>query len=292
MLQILARRFPGLHIQLYPAQVQGEGSIEAVCRAIRYFSESGWAEVIILARGGGSLEDLWTFNEELVARAIVASSIPVISAIGHETDFTIADFVADLRAPTPSAAAELVICTREQLLEQIAACRRNLEQAIRYRLGVAARKLHQQGIDRATSLLHRNIGRGMQRIDEFDYNSRDQIRRKLRGAREAWGTLDDRLRRMDLRLRFAGVRNRLSAATTAAERSMALQLSRSRAALEPLTGQLVQLSPMKILERGYAIVRDADGQVVRDATSVDIGTELQVLLARGRLQTEVKGKET
>ncbi|MEO8130532.1 MAG: exodeoxyribonuclease VII large subunit, partial [Bryobacteraceae bacterium] len=94
MLQILARRFPGLHIRLYPAQVQGEGAIEAVCRAIRHFSESGWAEVVIVARGGGSLEDLWTFNEEEVARAIVASLIPVISAIGHESDFTIADFVA------------------------------------------------------------------------------------------------------------------------------------------------------------------------------------------------------
>src|SRR6202162_1100159 len=112
--QILSRRFPGLHIRLYPATVQGEGSIEAVLRAIEYFSSSGWPEVVILARGGGSLEDLWTFNEEAVARAIVASSVPIISAIGHETDFTIADFVADLRAATPSAAAELVIGTREQ----------------------------------------------------------------------------------------------------------------------------------------------------------------------------------
>ncbi len=117
--QILSRRFPGLHIRLYPALVQGEGSIDAVCRALEYFSNSNWPDVVILARGGGSLEDLWTFNEEAVARAIVACSVPVISAIGHETDFTIADFVADLRAPTPSAAAELVICTREQLLEQI-----------------------------------------------------------------------------------------------------------------------------------------------------------------------------
>jgi len=117
--QILSRRFPGLHLRLYPALVQGEGSIEAVVRAVEYFSSSQWAEVVIVARGGGSLEDLWTFNEEAVARAIAASSVPVISAVGHETDFTIADFVADLRAPTPSAAAELVICTREQLLDQI-----------------------------------------------------------------------------------------------------------------------------------------------------------------------------
>src|SRR6202042_2188469 len=109
--EILSRRFPGLHLRIYPALVQGEGSVEAVCRPIQYFSESKWPDVVILARGGGSLEDLWTFNEESVARAIVASSVPIISAVGHETDFTIADFVADLRAATPSAAAELVIGT-------------------------------------------------------------------------------------------------------------------------------------------------------------------------------------
>ena len=115
--QILERRFPGRHIRLYPAQVQGEGAIEQVVAGIEYFSRSGWAEVVIVARGGGSLEDLWTFNEERVARAIVHCAVPVISAIGHETDFTIADFVADLRAPTPSAAAEMVIRTRQSLFD-------------------------------------------------------------------------------------------------------------------------------------------------------------------------------
>ena len=118
MLHILSRRFPGLHIRIYPAQVQGEGSVEQVCRGLRYFSDSGWADVVILARGGGSLEDLWTFNEEAVARAIAASSVPVVSAVGHETDFTIADFVADLRAPTPSAAAELVVAHASRCLNR------------------------------------------------------------------------------------------------------------------------------------------------------------------------------
>src|SRR5271155_5720415 len=119
ILQILDRRFAGRHIRIYPAQVQGDGAVEQVVAGIEYFSRSGWAEVVIVARGGGSLEDLWTFNEEAVARAIAASSVPVVSAVGHETDYTIADFVADLRAPTPSAAAELAICTEEQLIEQI-----------------------------------------------------------------------------------------------------------------------------------------------------------------------------
>src|SRR3984885_453756 len=157
--QILSRRFPGLHIRLYPATVQGDGSIEAVVRAIEYFSSSGWPEVVILARGGGSLEDLWTFNEEAVARAIVASSVPVISAIGHETDFTIADFVADLRAPTPSAAAEMVVCTRQEVLDRIGGLEHKIAQMLRYRVAILERRLRQQGIERALAVLHRNIGR-------------------------------------------------------------------------------------------------------------------------------------
>src|SRR5580692_12526786 len=128
ILQILERRCPGRHIRLYPALVQGEGAAEQIAAGIAYFSGSGWAEVVIIARGGGSLEDLWAFNEERVARAIVACQVPVISAVGHETDFTIADFVADLRAPTPSAAAELVVPTRESLLEALDAAESKLRQ--------------------------------------------------------------------------------------------------------------------------------------------------------------------
>src|SRR5262245_367651 len=154
MIHILARRFPGLHVRIYPAQVQGPGSIEEVCRGIQFFSRTGWAEVVIVARGGGSLEDLWTFNEEAVARAIAASSAPLVSAIGHETDFTIADFVADLRAPTPSAAAELVVRTREEILDQIAAQRSRLVQRMRYRLAMDWSALRQLGVDRAHSLLN------------------------------------------------------------------------------------------------------------------------------------------
>src|SRR5204862_2531595 len=167
MLHILSRRFPGLHIRLIPAQVQGPGSIEEVCRAIQYFSRGGWAEVVIVARGGGSLEDLWTFNEEMVARAIAASGPPVISAIGHETDFTIADFVADLRAPTPSAAAELVVRTREAILDQVASHRHKLVELIRYRLAMEWSRIRQSGVERAQSLLHRTIRGGVQRIQEL-----------------------------------------------------------------------------------------------------------------------------
>src|SRR2546428_12175 len=136
MLQILERRFPGLHIRLFPALVQGDGAAEEICRGLEFFSRPAWAELIIVARGGGSLEDLWAFNEEAVARAIVASPVPVVSAIGHETDSTIADFVADLRAPTPSAAAELVVPTRDELYDRIAAARAKATQGVRYRLAM------------------------------------------------------------------------------------------------------------------------------------------------------------
>ncbi len=144
ILQILERRCPGRHIRLYPAQVQGEGAAEQIAAGIEYFSESGWAEVVIVARGGGSLEDLWAFNEERVARAIAACSVPVISAVGHETDFTIADFVADLRAPTPSAAAEMVTATRASLVDRLDAGESKLRQAARLTLALLARRLANQ----------------------------------------------------------------------------------------------------------------------------------------------------
>src|SRR5271165_2094592 len=144
MLHVLSRRFPGLHVRLYPAMVQGDGAVESVCRGIEYFSRTGWAQVLIVARGGGSLEDLWTFNEEPVARAIAACAIPVISAVGHETDVTIADFVADLRAPTPSAAAELAVPLLDDLMERIAIARTKSAQGLRYRVAMLDRRLRQQ----------------------------------------------------------------------------------------------------------------------------------------------------
>src|SRR5580658_8103147 len=171
ILQILERRCPGRHIRLYPAQVQGEGAAEQIASGVEYFSESGWAEVVIVARGGGSLEDLWAFNEERVARAIAVCAVPVISAVGHETDFTIADFVADLRAPTPSAAAELVICTRQSLEERVGAGEIKLRQAMRLSIALLARRLHRIAVDQTT--LHRAIGKQMQRVDELDYRARD-----------------------------------------------------------------------------------------------------------------------
>ncbi|MCX6638466.1 MAG: exodeoxyribonuclease VII large subunit [Acidobacteria bacterium] len=287
MLNILGRRFPGLHIRLYPAQVQGEGSIEQVVRGIDYFSQSGWAEVVIVARGGGSLEDLWTFNEEAVARAIATCSVPVISAVGHETDFTIADFVADLRAPTPSAAAELVVPTRDSLLEQIAARLSQIEQAARYRLAQAARRLEQQGIGRVTAVVQRRIGRTMQRVDELDYRLRGRARALVDAAGRHWRERDERLRKLDLRLRLAAAHRRLDSAASSAERIAGLRLARSRARLDELDAHLRQLSPLAVLDRGYAIVEKSDGRVVRAAEDAPEGTDVGVRLAKGRLKARV-----
>ena len=287
MLNILSRRFPGLHLRIYPAQVQGEGSLEDVCRGLQFFSRSGWAEVVIVGRGGGSLEDLWTFNEEAVARAIAASKIPVISAVGHETDFTIADFVADLRAPTPSAAAEMVICTRQELLDRIAAQRAKLQQAARYRLALAERRLDQRGTERALALLDRSIGRRLQRIDELDYRARERMRAALELRRRRLRALDSRLRYFDLRPRLALDRRRLDAASAAANQTIRLQLARRRSRLESLSGELSQLSPLRILERGYAIVTDETGAIVKRGVDAPAGAQLRIRLAEGRLEAVV-----
>jgi len=286
MVQILSRRFPGLHIRLFPALVQGEGSVDEVCRGIEYFSRSKWPDLIIVGRGGGSLEDLWTFNEEAVARAIAACSVPVVSAVGHETDVTIADYVADLRAPTPSAAAELVVSTREELLERIAAARAKTTQAMRYRLAMLERRLRQQGIDRALSVLHRRVGRGLQRIDEQEYRMRERMRAAI-GARErARRGLEIRLRRFDMRPRLAANRRRLEAAQTSVIEIVRRRLARRRSTLDQLSAKLSQLSPLRILERGYAIVSNPGG-IVKDAEAAPAGSGIHVRLAKGELDAKV-----
>jgi exodeoxyribonuclease VII large subunit len=245
---------------------------------------SRWADVVIVARGGGSLEDLWTFNEEAVARAIAACSVPLISAIGHETDFTIADFVADLRAPTPSAAAELVICTRQELLEQLAAMNQKLLQAARYKVAISGRRLHQQGVDRATTVLHRRIGRSLQRVDELEYVLRERMRAVLQRKRAKLQADATRLRGLDLRLRFANARRRLEAAQRALAQLARLRVTKAGGRLDPLIAHLTQLSPLKILDRGYAIVQNEQGHVVKQPSEAPPDSMLEIRLAQGRIR--------
>jgi exodeoxyribonuclease VII large subunit len=233
---------------------------------------------------------LWTFNEEVVARAIAASVAPVISAIGHETDFTIADFVADLRAPTPSAAAELVVRTRDEILDQIAAQRHRLIQLSRYRLAMVWSRLRQQGVDRAHALLDRAVGRRLQHIDELQYRLRDRMRVAIEGRARAAQSLTARLRYYDPRPRLGRDRSRHEVARGMLVQSMRLQLSRRRGRLESLEGKLSQLSPLAILNRGYAIVTGASGRILMDAAEAPVESDIHVRLARGRLRAEVQDR--
>jgi exodeoxyribonuclease VII large subunit len=288
MLTVLGRRWPGLHIRLYPAQVQGEGSVEAVCAGLRHFSESGWPDVVIVGRGGGSLEDLWTFNEEEVARAIAACSVPVVSAVGHETDFTIADFVADLRAPTPSAAAELVVRDRKEVLRGIETAQARAARAIRFTLTSASRRLGERGVERAAALLARRIGRAMQRVDECEQKLAALLRAAVNERVRRWRAADERLRAQDVRVRLESAKalaERINAKLAELARS---RLAAARAAFTPVAARLEALSPLGVLERGYAVVETAGRRIVRDAASVSAGEHVDIRLARGRLGATVE----
>ncbi len=248
MITILQRRFENLHLLLYPVRVQGEGAVEQIVQALKYFSLPGdrqlrgEVDVIILARGGGSLEDLWTFNEEAIARAIVASRIPVISAIGHETDFTIADFVSDFRAPTPSAAAELVIASKVDLHRRIDSLRLALEKAAAYR-----------------------VQRFWRAVDE----------------------LDRRLMRQDVRQRLHAGSVRAADLATRLRHAVHLRLERERSRLTLSAAALQQLGPQAVLDRGYALVAGADGSLVRDPSQVQPGDRLDVHVSKGRFKVDV-----
>ena len=271
--RILRRRYENLHLLLYPVRVQGEGAAEEIVEAIQFFNRAHISirpDVLILARGGGSLEDLWAFNEEVMARAIAASKIPVITGVGHETDFTIADFVADLRAPTPSAAAELVIKSKEELKHRLHTLEVKLAQQLRYQVLHARQRLTELLAARGWRRLEALVRERAQLADELTVRLRQALLDTVGGMRQGWALAAARLASYNLR----GV------------------LGRERLRLKALTGQLQQLSPLGVLERGYAIVFDADGKVVKSAAALRVGDPIQVQLARGRLTADVKKKET
>ena len=288
ILHVLDRRFPGLHIRLFPALVQGTGSNEQVCRGIRFFSDCPWADVVIVARGGGSLEDLWTFNEEAVVRAIAASVVPTISAVGHETDFTLADFVADHRAPTPSAAAEVVICTRESLFEQLVGCRAKLVQSLRYRLLLASRNLEQRGTERAHSFVQRALKRRFQSVDELDERLYGVSRSLLNVSSRKLIGLMRRLEATDLRRRFAQGHTKLMDLQSRLTKALQTRVWQAKRKQETAVAHLKQLSPLAVLDRGYAIVQTPDGSILRLAADTAAGEPLRVRLAQGELDATVQ----
>jgi exodeoxyribonuclease VII large subunit len=291
MLRILERRFSGLRVLIYPVLVQGEEAPRQIARALDYFSTTGCADVVIVGRGGGSLEDLWAFNEEAVARAIAACAVPVISAVGHQTDFTIADFVADLRAPTPSAAAEMVVQQKSELLHAVQSFRERALRALRYKLATSGRDLLERNVDRAVTVVRRKLAGSAQRSDELHLQLRQAIVRRMRVAENRLRDQQHALAGLDFRVRLARSRSRLDQFWERLPPLMLWRLERNRAAVELLAQQLAHLSPLAVLERGYAIVQTPAGSLLRDSAQAAVNERLNVRLHRGRLEVRVEGKE-
>jgi exodeoxyribonuclease VII large subunit len=288
MLNILARRHENVGIQIYPAQVQGETAAAEVAAGIKHFNRAKTVDVIIIARGGGSIEDLAAFNDEALARAIFASTLPVISAVGHETDFTIADFVADLRAPTPSAAAELVIESKHRLAEHLAHLRQRLDRATRYRLLMARTRLQELAQHGAFARIQDLMVRRSQRLDELAYRLAANYRTLLHEYRRRLDRAADRVRHYDFRRSLAVVRGELEARREGMVHAFQSCLAARRSRAERLAAQLDALSPVKILERGYALVFDSTGALVKDASKLAKGAQISARVARGSLTAEVK----
>ena len=288
ILRVIGRRFEGLSIVIAPARVQGEGAPQEIAAGIADLNALGDVDVLIVARGGGSLEDLWAFNDETVARAIAGSKVPIISAVGHEVDVTIADFVADVRAPTPSAAAELVVREKHAVIDGLVDLRARLERAMRRRF--------ERDAQRAVSLAERRVLTDPARpLRDLERRVDDAVRR----LRHAGGTM---LRRATHRVAIAtaGLRGvspfaRLSSGGHRLEQldgrlhgEMSRAVVRAQHRLGTLVGRLDSLSPLAVLGRGYSLTRDSAGEIVRDAGRLGAGDVVEVLLARGRLDCRVE----
>jgi exodeoxyribonuclease VII large subunit len=289
ILNILRRRHHSANAVIYPAQVQGDLAAAEVVSGIRYFNKTKSVEVIIVGRGGGSAEDLAAFNDEGLARAVAASEIPVISAVGHETDFTICDFVADLRAPTPSAAAELVIRSRVEIENQAAAVRERLVRAMERILLEARNELMVRTQHGAFARMMDFIRQRQQRLDDLTFRLERGERLRLEQMRRRWEMASAAVRHYDARRVLAGVRRELETQTSALGGAVRNLLLQYRVRAERMGRALEMLSPLAILDRGYALVFDAEGKLVRDVEQVRSGEEISAKVAKGEIRAVVKG---
>ncbi|MCC7487186.1 MAG: exodeoxyribonuclease VII large subunit [Burkholderiales bacterium] len=287
VLTTLARRMPGLPVILYPTPVQGEGAAASIAAAIGVASARAECDVLIVCRGGGGIEDLWAFNEEAVARAIVASAVPVVTGIGHETDFTIADFAADLRAPTPSGAAERVSPDRVALRRQVAHSAARLRRA-------AARRLEDrmQRLDYLSRRLAHPGERMRARLAELGH-----LARRLAGAARhglagrAWGARELAGRLTAAAPDVAALAARNSDFARRLRQAARRRVESAGAAVAAAASHLGHLDPQQVLERGYSIAETAAGAIVRDASRLSVGEPLNIRFARGRAGVEVRHKE-
>jgi exodeoxyribonuclease VII large subunit len=290
IIRILRRRFRNMNVLVYAVKVQGEGAAEEIVEGVKYFNREQNVDVVIVARGGGSLEDLWAFNEEAVARAIAGSGIPVISAVGHETDFTIADFVADLRAPTPSAAAELVVHPKQDFVTELEDRARRMAQIIRLQLSEARQRLTELRMHHAFQTLATRLAERGQRVDDAVASLEGSIRSRLNVARQEWLRTSAGVVRYDFR-RLLGLK-RAALDDQAGRFNVAFRhfLTERHNRLAQVEAILKERSPLTILQRGYSVTRDAAGKVIRDAAAVALGSDISVRLARGELAATVKDR--
>ena len=289
-LNIVARRHSGLNVLVCPVSVQGDSAPAEVEAALIELNGSGLVDVIVVARGGGSLEDLAAFNSEQVARAIAASRLPVVSAIGHETDFTIADFVADLRAPTPSAAAELITEAQHNITEHLAEQSHRLERAARFQMLQAQQRLTRLPVSRAEGRVNTMLHRLAQRLDELSFRKGSAMGRLLQQNHLHLTELTAAVLRHDPRQQLGVARERLTACRMHLDRTLERKVHESTVCLNALDARLHSLSPLAVLERGYALVVDAAGGVVRSITQVDPGDEVTTRLTDGAFISRVVSK--
>ncbi len=286
-LNVGARRHEALNVLIYPALVQGASAAAEVAAGIEYFNRAKSVDVIVIARGGGSLEDLAPFNSELVARAIADSALPIVSAIGHETDFTIADFVADLRAPTPSAAAELVTEAQHQVADLVEVLWRRLQRACRYQLIHSRERLARVQMDASSASLRDAFGRRQQRLDELRFRMEAAWAAKVRRASEHINACTMRLLRQDTSHRLKLFQERLATLDARLAHAARVNFNSSRVRLRGFEDRLAGLSPLAVLNRGYALVFDDSGNLMKSASSAHPGDTLTTRFAKDTLKSRV-----
>jgi exodeoxyribonuclease VII large subunit len=285
---VLRARHPGAHLIVRPTRVQGDSAASDIARGIRAVGRVRGLDVVIVGRGGGSIEDLWAFNEEIVARAIVACPVPVISAIGHETDFTIADFAADLRAPTPSAAAALVAARHEEVCVRLARQRERLAVAARARVLRMRNRVQASSSEPAFAGWPGRLALRGRHIAELTHALQRAVGTRLDRGRRRLEAVRTRLEARDLRRRAGLARTYLVGARARLDAAIGHERHGHVTRLATLAGRLDNLSPLAVLSRGYAVCWNADGTaIIRDAATVRPGDHVRVVLARGELKAAV-----
>jgi exodeoxyribonuclease VII large subunit len=288
ILHVLARRFPAVAVLIHPVSVQGTQAPAEIISMLQLAGRRTECDVLILARGGGSLEDLWAFNDEQLARAIAASPIPIVSGVGHEIDFTIADLAADVRAPTPSAAAELVVPDAGEWLAAFSSLGVRLARCVRRQLGERRERLRR--LERRAALVSPSarFARDTQRLDELDQRMTRAVLRRLAGARERLRWLDGRAAQAGPQARVREAAARHAALDARLRGAGTERVRRARERLTPLERTLNAVSPHATLARGYAIVTAEHGTILRDAAQAPPGTTVEAQLARGRIRAKVQ----